>query len=692
MVFRDMKLRNRIMISTGFVVIVSFVIVIFLVGIKAQTMAKTSAYEIADRTAEQYASQVTNELNSSMDATRTLASTFKGMKETNMVQRSSMNAMIVDVLKDNPKFMATWTLWEPNALDGNDSAYVNQPGHDATGRFIPYWNRGNGEITLEALVDYDKPGAGDYYLVPKETKEETLVEPYDYPINGKTVLITSVVVPIINAQGTFLGVAGTDLELSAIQKMIAGIKPLKTGSASLFSNKGVYVADPDSEKIGQDVGDVAVKEAISKGSVYSVTDDNYYRVYAPIKVGNSTTPWSIMISVPMSTVLEQADSIRNFSILVALVAILAIGIVLFIVSSNITKPIVHTSKVLKDISEGEGDLTQRLENQGKNEVGELASYFNRFIENIHSIVKEVSVTAENLGSTSEELSAAAEEATASSEQVANTLGQLADGASEQAIAVGNTSKVIEQLSVNAQQVAENAENVNQSSSKAAQAAEVGALQAENAVQKIQQIQEVSEQTAEVVNQLGQKSTEIGQIVDVIRGIAEQTNLLALNAAIEAARAGEQGRGFAVVAEEVRKLAEQSSSSTAQIATLIGNIQRETERAVGVMEKGKVEVAAGVQAVNQAGESFQTIVGEVNSVVAQIKQVTDAAQHMAAGISEAVHSVEGIGVIAEQSAASTQEVSAASEEQSATMSTVSQSAENLADLGRNLGRLVGEFKL
>lgn len=187
------------------------------------------------------------------------------------------------------------------------------------------------------------------------------------------------------------------------------------------------------------------------------------------------------------------------------------------------------------------------------------------------------------------------------------------------------------------------------------------------MRKIEQIREVSVQTGEAVTHLGEQSKEIGQIVDVIKGIADQTNLLALNAAIEAARAGEQGRGFAVVAEEVRKLAEQSSISAAQIATLIGNIQRETERAVEVMEKGKLEVAAGLEAVNLAGNSFRTIVVEVNTVVEQIKQVTVATQQMAIGSSQVVKSVESIGVISEQTAASTQEVSAASEEQAAMMS-------------------------
>ena len=693
MSIKDLKLRNKILISTGSVVIVSFIIVILLVSTKSVTMAKTSAFEIADSTANQYANQVSNEMNNSVVSMRSLASAFKGMKESNNVDRTTMNAMLSNVLMDNPQFLGTWSVWEPNALDGKDADYVNMPGHDTTGRFIPYWTRGSGDIELEPLVDYETPGTGDFYLIPKNTQQETIVEPYLYPIDGKEALITSLISPImINEDSTFVGVAGTDFELDTIQKMITDIKPFDTGYACLVSNEGKYVANPDIKKVGQDVEDNAAKEAIKTGNIYTISNNDYYRVYVPVTIGRTTTPWSIAISVPMTTILEQANSIRNYSIIIAMIALIVIGLVIFLVANSITKPIIQTSRVLKDISEGEGDLTKRLTIESKDEIGELCNYFNRFIGDIQIIIKEVINSAGTLGTSSEELSAAAQEATASSAQVTDTLGQLASGATDQAISVGNTGSVIEQLSANAQQVALNAESVSQSSGMAAQAAEAGALQAENAVQKIKEIKEVSTQTGEVISRLGDQSKQIGQIVDVIKGIADQTNLLALNAAIEAARAGEQGRGFAVVAEEVRKLAEQSSTSTIEIENLIGNIRRDTERAVEVMEKGKVEVVAGVEAVNLAGNSFQTIVVEVNTVVEQIQQIKEATQQMASGTSQAVKSVEGIGVIAEQSAASTQEVSAASEEQAATMESVSQSAEALAKLGENLTLLVSKFKV
>ena len=389
----------------------------------------------------------------------------------------------------------------------------------------------------------------------------------------------------------------------------------------------------------------------------------------------------------------QATKDTGVKLLLIIVGIAVIGgaALAIMLARHISKPLTVVTKVAQSVAEG--DLNVKMpEIKNKDEIGVLAGAVAEMVHSLRAIIGEVLVQSESVAATSQELSAAAEEATASSEQVSDTLTQLAAGATDQAISVGNTSGVIEQLSLNAQQVAENAEVVSQSSGKAARAAQLGAVQAENAVRKIEDIREVSVQTAEVISQLGDQSQQIGQIVDVIKGIADQTNLLALNAAIEAARAGEQGRGFAVVAEEVRKLAEQSSLSATQIATLIGNIQRETERAVEVMEKGKGGVAAGVEAVTLAGDSFRTIVEEVNTVVDQIQLVTAASQQMVIGTTQAVKSVESIGVIAEQTAASAEEVAAVSGEQAATMVSVSQSSEALAKLGESLMGVVAKFKV
>ncbi|AET69451.1 methyl-accepting chemotaxis protein [Desulfosporosinus orientis DSM 765] len=434
-------------------------------------------------------------------------------------------------------------------------------------------------------------------------------------------------------------------------------------------------------QVGKDVEARSVLTQISKASFDQVLKDMEAQMNYMADGGGQAT---LHAQTTESSIIKLLIAFVLLSVIVG--AVLAI-----MLARHISKPLAAVTKVAQAVAEGNLSISMP-EIKNKDEIGILSRAVSEMLNSLRSVISEVITQSESVADTSQELSAASEQATASSEQVSETLSQVAAGATNTAVSIGETVSVIEELSANAQQVAANAESVSQSSGKAAQAAEFGALQAENAVSKIEAIREVSNQSAEVIFRLGDQSKQIGQIVDVIKGIADQTNLLALNAAIEAARAGEQGRGFAVVAEEVRKLAEQSSSSTIQIETLIGNIQRDTEHAVGVMEKGKAEVKDGVDAVNTAGDSFRTIVEEVNKVVEQIQQITEATKQMAIGTSSAAKSAENINVISQQAAASTQEVAASSEEQAASMATVSQSAETLAQLGNRLMSAVAKFEL
>lgn len=459
----------------------------------------------------------------------------------------------------------------------------------------------------------------------------------------------------------------------------------KTRAAAMQKSFSVYLADSDHFwtliEEGKDVEARPILTEKSKASFDQVIMDMHAQMDFQNQGGS--------LAVARAKLTE--SSVLRLLIMFVVITLIVGTLLQIVLGQIISRPLASVKNIAQSVANG--DLSVKMPNiRNRDEIGVLSRAVGEMVYSLREVIGGVLTQSESVAATSQELSAAAEEATAASEQVSDTLAQLASGATNQTISVGDTTILIEDLSASAQQVATNAEIVSQSGAKAARAADLGALHAENAVQKIEQIREVSVQTAEAVFKLGDQSKQIGQIVDVIKSLADQTNLLALNAAIEAARAGEQGRGFAVVAEEVRKLAEQSSSSAIQIATLISNIQRETERTVSMMEIGNVEVVEGVAAVNLAGDSFRTIAAEVNTVVEQIQMVTSATQQMAIGTTQAVKSVESVGVIAEQTAASSEEISAASEEQVATMISVSQSAEALAKLGENLMSAVSRFKV
>ena len=223
-------------------------------------------------------------------------------------------------------------------------------------------------------------------------------------------------------------------------------------------------------------------------------------------------------------------------------------------------------------------------------------------------------------------------------------------------------------------------------------ADDGERKVTEAVQQMKLVEDTVSASARVIRELGQESDKIGAIVDAISQIAEQTNLLALNAAIEAARAGEHGRGFAVVADEVRKLAEQSSTSAGEISALIGNIQEKAGQAVSVMEDGVRQVQNGAEAVNGAGSSFHEIAGMVSKVAVESKDMARVIKTLTANTSVILQAIEKISAMSRDVASEAETVSAATEEQTATMHEIANASQTLSEMAKSMEDSVSKFRV
>ena len=394
----------------------------------------------------------------------------------------------------------------------------------------------------------------------------------------------------------------------------------------------------------------------------------------------------------------------------------------------------------------EGDLTVQV--QPKSERDALGNAFAQMIENLRSSVGQVAENAAGLSSASNQLAAAANQAGQATNQIAATVQQVArgtaqqseavtstaasveqmsraidgvaKGAQEQAQSVGKASTVTSQITGAIQRVAASAETVSTDSATAAEAARAGAETVEKTVAGMELIRSKVGLSAEKVQEMGRRSNQVGAIVETIEDIASQTNLLALNAAIEAARAGEHGKGFAVVADEVRKLAERTSSATKEIGGLILGIQQTASEAVTAMEDSAHEVESGSTQAYAAGEALQSIlaaaeavrgqaegmtraakemnaasnelVGAMDSVSAVVEENTAATEEMAAGANEVNQSIENIASVSEENSAAIEEVSASAEEMNAQVEEVTASAQSLAEMAELLQQVVAQFKL
>jgi methyl-accepting chemotaxis protein len=340
------------------------------------------------------------------------------------------------------------------------------------------------------------------------------------------------------------------------------------------------------------------------------------------------------------------------------------------------------------------------------EIGEFATVFNSMLakaqgglelyeimrQKIADMIREIQSTSETVAAASQQMASTSEEAGRAVGEIAHAIGDVAQGAERQVRTVEEAKDMAEEVAQASQSSAENAQETASAAQQAAAFAEEGADAVGHATDAMQAVKESSAMVTEAIRQLGDKSAHIGGIVATITGIAQQTNLLALNAAIEAARAGEQGRGFAVVAEEVRKLAEESQRAAASIGSLIQEIQKETAKAVEVVETGARRTEEGVATVEQAKSSFLRIGGSVEDMNGRVDQIAAAVQQIAASSQKMQQSMSDVAALAEQSSASTEEVSASTEQTSASTQEIAASAQQLATTAEELERLVGQFTL
>lgn len=632
-----------------------------------------------------------------------LRSSLYAMKQAGMPSREGTDALLHNLMVDNPFALGLSTGWEPNAFDGKDAEYANKPGHDATGRYIPYFPRTGDGIVHEALVDYDKEGAGDYYQVPKRTGKELLTEPYTYSINGKDVLMASFMVPL-TLDGRFAGVAGVDLALNALAGDMAKLKPLGDGYVALFSQNGAIVSHPDTSLLGKalkDSGlDVSAWDALmaNPGKAFDLSDgkgqDNM-AVAVPVNLLEGTT-WYTVVSVPQATLFAHLTSLAITSIVIISVAaglLIAIG---WMLSARFRKRLEKVISATGEIARGGSDI-DLSESSRKDEIGEMARSLQVLYDATVAKLRLEAEAEENRALSEQERRQRAEEAAERERQtqlavtaLANGLQKLADGDMTHRIdaafsgsldqirhdfnaSVEKLQQALQSVGANAQMIHAGTEEIRTASDALAtrteqQAASVeetaAALEeittslkdatrrAEDAGQLVDRTRGGAERSGEIVKKavvamsgIETSSREISNIIGVIDEIAFQTNLLALNAGVEAARAGDAGKGFAVVAQEVRELAQRSANAAKEIKALI--------------TKSGEQVHTGVTLVNQTGTALEEIVGQVQEIDQHVAAIVRSAREQSTGLNEISSAVHNIDQGTQKNAAMVEEQTAAS---------------------------------
>ncbi|MGB0766902.1 MAG: methyl-accepting chemotaxis protein [Phycisphaeraceae bacterium] len=380
------------------------------------------------------------------------------------------------------------------------------------------------------------------------------------------------------------------------------------------------------------------------------------------KAGDMHGAYHVMM--PLSTVEANVQEATT-SVLMYVVPLVVGALVLFVflLRSMFSKPVNLLIERIKDIAQGEGDLTQRVDVNSDDEIGKLGKWFNAFVTKIHDVVAEVT-------SVSNEVAAA-------STQIASSAEEIAAGAGEQSQQITQVSSAVEEMSASVIEVARKSADAANSANESGRIATEGGSVVDQTITGMRSINDAVSSSAASVQELGKRGEQIGEVITVINDIADQTNLLALNAAIEAARAGEHGRGFAVVADEVRKLADRTTKATEEIAGSIQAIQDETTTAVDKMNAGTQEVTTGVEKAEQAGDALKQIVASAQDVSAMVQSIAAAAEEQSAASEEVSRNIEQIAMVTRQTSEGTNQAAAA--------------ATQLSQRAETLQQLVGQFK-
>lgn len=392
--------------------------------------------------------------------------------------------------------------------------------------------------------------------------------------------------------------------------------------------------------------------------------DSPYAVYGKSVADFSGKPIGVMeIALNRSHYVSSIASARNITLAIGAAALIIGFFVAVMISRTIVNPITNAVNAMNEIAQGDGDLTQRLAQEGKDEIAQLGAAFNRFAEKVRDMVAQVSNSTTTLAASAEEMSVITSETN--------------QGVQKQQSETEMVATAMNEMTATVHEVARHATEASGAAKTADKDAQDGKAVVQQTVSSINSLASEIESATLVIQQLETDSETIGTVLDVIRGIAEQTNLLALNAAIEAARAGEQGRGFAVVADEVRTLASRTQESTQEIQTMIESLQQGSSNAVKAMNASQAQSQQSVEQATNASNSLDAITAAITTISDMNIQIASAAEEQSSVAEEINQNVVNISQVVEQTAEGAQQTQISSQQ--------------LSVLASSLQSLVGQFK-